>query len=117
MAFGFGIMSVSHDIPELTVAGILIGWGDLMVYSDLFARIRLCTGGGNDERTWISVMTAAMFGGQAISATVVSATAWVLGIAGYRGTFLMLAVALVIGLVSASIPCLLRRDDKFSIRG
>ncbi len=117
MAFGFGIMSVSHGIPELMVAGILIGWGDLMVYSDLFARIRLCTGGGNDERTWISVMTAAMFGGQAISATAVSAAAWALGIAGYRETFLMLAVALVIGLVSASVPCLLRRDDKFSIRG
>ncbi|MGN0098079.1 MAG: MFS transporter [Candidatus Methanomethylophilaceae archaeon] len=111
MACGFAVMSVSQGVPELMLAGILIGWGDLIVYSDLFAGIRLRAKGGNDERTWISVMTAAMFGGQAISATVVSASAWVLGITGYRGTFAMLAVALVLGVAVSLLSSISRGHD------
>ena len=109
MSCGFAVMSVSGGVPELMVAGILIGWGDLIVYSDLFARIRLCARDGDDERTWITVMTAAMFGGQAISASVVSAVAWVLGITGYRGTFIMLAALLISGAVLSVALSILRR--------
>ena len=109
MSCGFAVMSVSGRVLELMVAGILIGWGDLIVYSDLFARIRLCARDGDDERTWITVMTAAMFGGQAISASVVSTVAWVLGITGYRGTFTMLAALLISGAVLSVALSILRR--------
>lgn len=97
MAVGFATMSVSGGLPGVTMAGALIGGSYLLIYSHMFATIRSVSHDPVDEKAWISVMTAGMFGGQAVSAVVVRAVSGMLGISGYRETFTMLAAVLVIG--------------------
>lgn len=109
MSSGFVIMSLSEGLPGVMCAGALIGGSYLLVYSRMFAGIREVSKDAFDEKTWISIMTAGMFGGQAVSALVVSVVTGIIGISGYRGTFLMLAVMLIAG-AAISIMCRIAAD-------
>lgn len=96
MGAGYMILSKGSDIRILMAAAALVGGSYSILYSGIFTRIRSLSKSEKETTTLVTLTTAFMFLGQAVSQYTLSAVELLAGTSGYRFRFMFLAVVLFI---------------------
>ncbi len=96
MGAGYMILSKGSDIRILMAAAALVGGSYSILYSGIFTRIRSLSRSEKETTTLVTLTTAFMFLGQAVSQYILSAVELLAGTSGYRFRFMFLAVVLLI---------------------
>ncbi len=96
MGAGYMILSKGSDIRILMAAAALVGGSYSILYSGIFTRIRSLSKSEKETTTLVTLTTAFMFLGQAVSQYILSAVELLAGTSGYRFRFMFLAVVLLI---------------------
>lgn len=96
MGAGYMILSKGSDIRILMAAAALVGGSYSILYSGIFTRIRSLSRSEKETTTLVTITTAFMFLGQAVSQYILRAVELLAGTSGYRFRFMFLAVVLLI---------------------
>lgn len=96
MGAGYMILSKGSDIRILMAAAALVGGSYSILYSGIFTRIRSLSRSEKETTTLVTLTTAFMFLGQAVSQYILRAVELLAGTSGYRFRFMFLAVVLLI---------------------
>lgn len=96
MGSGYWLLSAADSLPLLILAASLVGGSYSILYSGIFTSIRAQSRGPEETTTLVTMTTAGMFLGQAVSQYILRGVEWLLGYGGYRFRFTFLSMILFV---------------------
>ncbi len=99
MGVGYFILHYSSYMTVLMIAAALVGGSYSILYSGIFTKVREQARSKEETTTLVTITTAFMFLGQAVSQYILRGIEFLIGQSGYRCRFEILSIALFIGMI------------------
>lgn len=99
MGVGYFILHYSSYMTVLMIAAALVGGSYSILYSGIFTKVREQARSKEETTTLVTITTAFMFLGQAVSQYILRGIESLIGQSGYRCRFEILSIALFIGMI------------------
>ena len=116
MGSGFLTLRFSYSTGMAVLSGLLTGASYSVLYASGFSEIRELSRDREENTALITLMTAAMFAGQASSLYVLKGLEAVFHASGYRFRFMLLSLALMTASALSALLAARRRNEQRTIR-